>query len=467
MSTPALRTLVLLCALCLGGVSAKTLILVGPLEIHEGGGRDRHDIISVGSDVLIPMGQTNHDVHVILGDLTVNGTVEGDLISVMGEVKLGPTARIEREMVVVGGPLEADPESVTDGFEGPRLTLPPWFFKGTRDWARSGLLLGRPLSHHFGLGWWIAGSFFMLYLLLALFFPAPVGACVRAVGQRPASSFAAGVLALILIGPLVALLAASVVGVLVIPLVMGAACIALVLGKVAIYRCAGEHLGLQSGLGFLQNPMIALITGMALFCILYMVPILGFLVWGLAGTTGLGCVVLATFDAFKRENPPGVSDPRDEGIPVSAEAVTPTMRSRGDSTSTAGITLMPRAGFWIRLAATTLDLILIGAVAAVLETNKIQAKDLFMSFWLVYHLSLWSWRGTTVGGIVCGLKILRTNGQPLPFGVALIRLLSAFFSALILFLGFLWVGWNREKRSWHDLIAGTVIVRVPKGRELI
>jgi uncharacterized RDD family membrane protein YckC len=37
----------------------------------------------------------------------------------------------------------------------------------------------------------------------------------------------------------------------------------------------------------------------------------------------------------------------------------------------------------------------------------------------------------------------------------------------VLFLGFFWAGWTREKTAWHDLIAGTVIVRMPRGIPLL
>ena len=53
------------------------------------------------------------------------------------------------------------------------------------------------------------------------------------------------------------------------------------------------------------------------------------------------------------------------------------------------------------------------------------------------------------------------------FPVALVRSLSSFFSAFVLFLGFLWVAWDREKQSWHDKIAGTVVVQMPKGFALL
>ena len=121
---------------------------------------------------------------------------------------------------------------------------------------------------------------------------------------------------------------------------------------------------------------------------------------------------------------------------------------------------MPRAGFWIRLAATALDAILLTWI--LFFTGKI-----FLLFWVIYHVAMWTWKGTTIGGIVCRLKVVRLDGRPLDFGASLVRCLAAFFSAVALGLGFFWVAWSRDRQSWHDMIAGAVIVRVPQSIHLI
>ena len=73
---------------------------------------------------------------------------------------------------------------------------------------------------------------------------------------------------------------------------------------------------------------------------------------------------------------------------------------------------------------------------------------------LAYFAGMWA-KGTTIGGIVLGLKVVRVDGQPVTFVVALVRALAAAFSAVVLFLGFLWIAWDI---GWHDRIAGTVLV---------
>jgi len=91
----------------------------------------------------------------------------------------------------------------------------------------------------------------------------------------------------------------------------------------------------------------------------------------------------------------------------------------------------------------------------------------FLLTWVIYHLVLWTWKGTTLGGIVLGLRIIRLDGQPMNFAVALVRVLGSFFSAAVLGLGFFWAGWSRDKQSWHDKIAGTVVVKSSKSASLL
>ena len=70
--------------------------------------------------------------------------------------------------------------------------------------------------------------------------------------------------------------------------------------------------------------------------------------------------------------------------------------------------------------------------------------------------------GTTVGGIICQLRIVRRDGAPLRFVDALVRGLSAIFSLAVLAIGALWIVRDPERQAWHDRIAGTYVVRVPR-----
>lgn len=99
--------------------------------------------------------------------------------------------------------------------------------------------------------------------------------------------------------------------------------------------------------------------------------------------------------------------------------------------------------------------------------EHIGAERLIVPLWIAYHVGMWTWKGTTIGGVILGLKVVRVDGQPLEFGVALVRSLAAILSFVAMAVGFFWAGWSREKQSWHDKIAGTIIVKAPKGFSLL
>jgi uncharacterized RDD family membrane protein YckC len=137
---------------------------------------------------------------------------------------------------------------------------------------------------------------------------------------------------------------------------------------------------------------------------------------------------------------------------------------------------MPRAGFWIRTWALVIDLILVGMVAApfrhVINMTQFGANVSIDSpgmlpLLALYGALMWKLRGTTVGGIIFGLKVVRLDDRPIDWATAIVRALGCFLSLIVFGLGFIWVAFDQEKQSWHDKIAGTVVVRVPKGVSLI
>jgi uncharacterized RDD family membrane protein YckC len=121
-----------------------------------------------------------------------------------------------------------------------------------------------------------------------------------------------------------------------------------------------------------------------------------------------------------------------------------------------------RAGFWIRLAAAAIDFVLILFIAGLVDIEEYTP-----ALHALYCGVLWTLRGTTIGGVVCGLKIVRLDGRRVDWSVALVRVLGGFLSLIIVGLGYVWVAIDHERQSWHDKIAGTTIIHAPKGQSLV
>jgi uncharacterized RDD family membrane protein YckC len=409
------------------------------------------DVTAMGNDIVIKEDETAHDVVVMGGTASIDGSVTGDLVVLMGNVRLGPKARVKRDLVVVCGSLEADPAAVI-GHD--RVVIGPGGFtkalglgKLPAQWLQQGVFLARPLPHQYLWSWLVAALALLLYLIIGLLFPRQVQATVTMLDEKPGNALLAGVLTFLVTGPLLLLLAITVVGLVVVPFIAVGLLAAFLFGKVAVYRYAGQQLGAQFGWGALQKPLLALLVGTLIFCLLYTVPVLGLLIWCAVATLGIGAVLLAVF----QPRPAVATAGNASESSVASTAVPPRLET---SESAA---LLPRVGFWWRLLAALLDFALVSMVLSAL----FHRMRWFLLAWVVYHLILWSWRGTTIGGIIFGLKIVRTDGQPMNFAVALVRLLGGFLSAAALGLGFFWAGWSRDKQSWHDKIAGTIVVKSP------
>jgi len=232
-----------------------------------------------------------------------------------------------------------------------------------------------------------------------------------------------------------------------------------------------------------------------IIALFYMVPVLGLLTFGVLSVWGLGVAVTAAFGGMRKEMPektlptPRISPP--PTAPV-APVITPLMTGATPETSasvasfapspsaetqgqTATATLeeplppvvpallaYPRAGFWERMGAAFLDVVLVSILGAIMGGPP----WLFLVA-LAYFSGMWAWRGTTIGGIVLGLKVVRADSEPVTFTVALVRALAGAFSIVVLFLGFLWIAWDGDKQGWHDKIAGTLVLKLPKGTPLI
>ena len=80
---------------------------------------------------------------------------------------------------------------------------------------------------------------------------------------------------------------------------------------------------------------------------------------------------------------------------------------------------------------------------------------------LVYYVVPVARSGATPGKKMLGIKIVDARTlQPPTTGKALGRyLFLAFISAQVCYLGLLWAIWDKEKRTWHDMVCDTRVVR--------
>jgi uncharacterized RDD family membrane protein YckC len=123
----------------------------------------------------------------------------------------------------------------------------------------------------------------------------------------------------------------------------------------------------------------------------------------------------------------------------------------------------PRAGFGVRFLAALVDGILLGVFQGLLlaiGVSTAAAQGLGTLVGLGYYVYLeGSPSGQTVGKRVLNIRVIDfQGGGPIGYGRALLRYVGRIISAIPCGLGYFWMLWDKEKQTWHDKIATTVVV---------
>jgi uncharacterized RDD family membrane protein YckC len=496
---------------------------------HYGSG---NDVVNIGSDSHLPQGESADSVVAIIGSSSVegetrdavsilgntrvtgsvhesgvavfgdvygDGAVDRDVVSVMGNVELGPNAVVGHDAVAVGGAVHRDPAATVHG-NIQSVGGPFAGFGWLHPWIRHCLLYGRPLAFADGLGWaWGCALLFLgFYLCLALLFRDAVTRCVETFERRPGMAVVAALLTVLLVPVLLALLFITVIGIAAIPFVVfGLLCVGL-FGKAVMLAWIGRRCLKKESNPGLSHPAVAVLIGGLIVLVLYVVPVLGFLVYKVLGLLGLGAVAYtlignarawrdargaggtpggafaaaSTAEAVRGGFPPAGGVPPAAGAPAAADAAAapasaaaPTAAAAPAAASTGpDITAaLPRAGFWIRMLALLLDALLVGFLMHLLH----HMFNLELVMLAIYGAIMWKLRGSTIGGIVFDLHVVRVDGRPIDWETAIVRALGCFLSLAVAGLGFFWIAFDRGRQAWHDKIAGTAVVRVAKGVPLV
>lgn len=135
------------------------------------------------------------------------------------------------------------------------------------------------------------------------------------------------------------------------------------------------------------------------------------------------------------------------------------------------------AGFWIRFSAVAIDGFMLSVIAwavnfgmaLTLGVLNREPHAMRLIFWLALvvnvligvayeSLSITNY-GATPGKMACGLKVVRPDGSPIPFGRSVGRHFAKFLSAIIFTFGYIMAVFDSEKRTLHDQICDTRVIR--------
>ena len=461
------------------GQRSRDLVSVMGSSTNEG--EVTHDVVSVFGNTRVT-GAVGHDSVAVMGNNYVNSKVEHDVVAVMGSVELGPQAEIGHDVVVVGGKLVRDPGAIVHGHVqsvGPNIGIGQWL----QSWVHNCLFKGRLLAFDSDVmwAWWIALIALFAYVLTAMLFPSQVDRCVDVMEQHPGRVVLAALLTIVGLPLAMILLCITIIGIIAVPFVNMALMLAGFFGKVVILAWIGRRLIRRSENQALSQPVLAVLLGGAIVMLLYTIPVLSFLVHMLLGFLAMGVAMYSLLlEIRSRRDSSGDSsgaggahaaDLADKGS--AASAAEPAQADLSSSTSSASSVLLnelPRAGFWIRMVALAIDAFLVGAITSMVIHPRWFGVDTdhgIVTLLAIYGAVMWKLKGATVGDIVFKLQVVRADGRPIDWPTAIIRSLGCFLSVMVIMLGFFWIAFDEHKQAWHDKIAGTLVVRNPKGISLV
>lgn len=179
-----------------------------------------------------------------------------------------------------------------------------------------------------------------------------------------------------------------------------------------------------------------------------------------------------------------------DAVPVAAPPL-PAGAAVPPPTTTAA--LEDYAGFWKRLAAYIIDVLvlyipnllimkafgedaaqatlqqamltagpnldaLVAAYGRYYETMHVAIALTTLLAWLYFALCESSAWQATVGKLAMGIRVTDLQGRRISFPRALGRYAAKILSAMILLLGFLMIAWTRRKQGLHDLLANTLVL---------
>jgi uncharacterized RDD family membrane protein YckC len=447
-------------------------------------------------------GSSGGPVLAFFGNVQLNGRADNEVVCIFGDVTLGPKAYVGGQVVVIGGQLVRTPGAQVRG-QVVNLAVVPGTpdLRGIQAWVRDALFFGRPLCLARGAAWtwWIASAFFALYLILGLVAPRAVLRCVDTLETRPGRTLLATVLCAFLMPLIFVLLIVTLIGA---PVFAFFALACALFGKAAFLVWLGRRFGIQA-------PVLALLAGGVLLLLLYLIPVVGGLLLLFSTGLSVGMAVYTLILVTRRERKPvasatasaspfaagsspapsaaavpsvmpseasGVTAPDAGAMGINAPPPVPTPATLADfgappppppsrvvaASAVEDPTTAERAGFMIRLGASVIDVIVVAIAMSALHLGGFGV----LAF-TAYCVVLWVLRGATIGGIICGIRVVRLDGQQLDWVTGIVRALGAFVSLAVLGLGFLWVAFDDEAQSWHDRIAGTTLVRTRSRKGLV
>ncbi len=127
---------------------------------------------------------------------------------------------------------------------------------------------------------------------------------------------------------------------------------------------------------------------------------------------------------------------------------------------------MEKAGAGTRLVSYIIDAIILWIIGAIvglifmaIGVGYVAASIIVGILISLGYFTYFFGNGQTPGMKVMKIKLCGTDGTyPIGYGKGFLRWIGMLISALVIYIGFLWILIDKDKQGWHDKIAATYVV---------
>ena len=263
------------------------------------------NIIKVGKDINVGADQTVNNVIAIGGQITVNGLVEDNVVTIGGSIVLTNSAVVRGDVICIGG-------VVVQG-NGAQV------FGNTSEVNSSNIsdIVASAFQGDVDAWSWLVDiikiCFFAMILivafLMAVLFPRPLNCIINSIQGHKTKSFFWGALATLMIAPFFMLLVFSFIGISLIPLFFAALLLAFMFGFIGVSALLGNFV--LTRIFHRQNKSLVAETllGLILWWVMGWLPFyIGMVIKTVVITIGFGGVFLAIFHHRHRHiTPPPIT----------------------------------------------------------------------------------------------------------------------------------------------------------------
>jgi uncharacterized RDD family membrane protein YckC len=117
-----------------------------------------------------------------------------------------------------------------------------------------------------------------------------------------------------------------------------------------------------------------------------------------------------------------------------------------------------------------LVIIIVPILSAIYGKAYWSGETLYLGIWaLLFNyifpaivvILFWFYKSATPGKMVLNLSIVDANtGNKPSIKQFIIRYIGYFISIAPVFLGIIWIGFDKRKQGWHDKLAGTIVIKI-------